>query len=88
MKHMQSCIMIYLTNVVTLTSQRDYKILKAFMPPWNSITQCTDLYIILGFQWRCDNDDDDGDDDVDRISVLHYPVDLNEYKATISKAEK
>ena len=46
---MQSCSMIYLIDVVTLTSQLDYKILKAFIPPQNSITQCSDLSIILAF---------------------------------------
>lgn len=46
---MQSCSMIYLIDVVTLTSQLDYKILKAFIPPQNSITRCRDLSIILAF---------------------------------------
>lgn len=85
---MQSCSMIYLIDVVTLTSQLDYKILKAFIPPQNSITRCRDLSIILAFS-----------EDVMMMTMvvvvtliesplLNDPVHLNEYKATISTVEK
>lgn len=85
---MQSCSMIYLIDVVTLTSQLDYKILKAFIPPQNSITQCSDLSIILAFN----------EDVIMMMMVvvvmliesllLNDPVHLNECKATISTVEK
>ena len=80
--------MIYLVDVVTLTSQLDYKILKAFIPPQNSITQCSDLSIILAFN----------EDVIMMMMVvvvmliesllLNDPVHLNECKATISTVEK
>lgn len=80
--------MIYLIDVVTLTSQLDYKILKAFIAPQNSITRCRDMCIILAFN-----------EDVMMMTMvvvvtliesplLNDPVHLNEYKATISTVEK
>lgn len=85
---MQSCSMIYLIDVVTLTSQLDYEILKAVIPPQNSITWCSDLSIILDFS----------EDVIMMMMVvvltliesllLNDPVHWNKYKATISTAEK
>lgn len=85
---MQSCSMIYLIDVVTLTSQLDYEILKAVILPQNSITRCSDLSIIFDFN----------EDVIMMMMVvvvtliesllLNDPVHLNKYKATISTAEK